>query len=149
MRSPKATKTNFYLLLLICFAQGVWILAHYKFSPTLSRVIQKYPIGEQGVLYVVISDAGGATVPFTYRYYLHARVDKEQDELETLRQDGKAFLVTRDADAGVAVEGSRIKISVRNNVYSFNNPTMLRLGERYIPVNVWLDAQPEGIPLKQ
>lgn len=145
MQSAKAIKASLYLLLLMCVVQGIWIAAHYKFSPTLSRVVQKYPVGEQGMLYVVISDVGGATVPFSYRYYLHARMDSGQDELETLRRDAKAFLVTRDGDAGVAVVGNRIKISVRDSVYSFNNPTALRLGERYIPVSVWLDAHPEDI----
>ncbi|MDB5984476.1 MAG: hypothetical protein JWQ69_5491 [Pseudomonas sp.] len=147
MLSAKATKASLYLLLLICVVQGIWIAAHYNFSPTLSSVVQKYPVGEQGMLYVVVSDVGGATVPFTYRYYLHARMDSGQDELQTLRRDAKAFLVTRDGDAGVRVEGNRIKISVRDRIYSFNNPTALRLGERYIPVSVWLDAQPEDVQL--
>jgi hypothetical protein len=147
MQSAKATKASLYLLLLMCVVEGVWIAAHYNFSPTLSSVVQKYPVGEQGMLYVVVSDVGGATVPFTFRYYLHARMDNGQDELQTLRRDAKAFLVTRDADAEVRVEGSRIKISVRDRVYSFNNPTALRLGERYMPVSVWLDAHPEDVRL--
>ncbi|MDB6144822.1 MAG: hypothetical protein JWP80_3866 [Pseudomonas sp.] len=149
MRDAKATKAGLFLLLLICLVQGGWIAAHYNLSPTLSKVIQKYPVGEQGMLYVVVSDAGGATVPFTYRYYLHLRVDREQDELEILGRDGKAFLVTRDGDAKVDVEGNRIKISVRNSVYNFSTPTALLLGERYIPVNVWLDAQVDDVRFTQ
>lgn len=146
MQNAKGTKALICLLLLLCFAEALWILVPRFLSPALSRIIQTYPVGEDGVLSVVISDAGGAPVPFTYRYYLHARIEGEQQTLEALREGVHAFLVTRDGDAKVEVDGDRIRISVRKSVYSFSSPAVLQLGERYIPISIWLDAQPEGVP---
>lgn len=89
------------------------------------------------MVYVVITDAGGASVPFTYRYYLHDRMDDEQVLLQELARDS-AFLVTRDGNAHVVVEGRRVKVMVRNSVYSFNSIAMSKEGE---PVDIWLDAR--------
>lgn len=142
MRNPWATEKTLGVLLLICLAQALWIVLHLSPSATLSRVAATYPVGEQGMLYVVISDAGGATVPFTYRYYVYRRMDDEQQALNALRKEGEAFLVTRDADAQVHVQGTEIRIAVKDTVYSFRNATLFHHSGGYTPVNVWLNAQP-------
>lgn len=101
-----------------------------------------YPIGDNGMLYAVVSDAGGATVPFTYRYYVYERIDDRLKALEALRANGKAFLVTRDESARVDVQGTVVKIAVSKDVYSFTSSTLFRHGDGYTPVSVWLSAQP-------
>lgn len=95
------------------------------------------------MVYAVLSDAGGATVPATYRYYMHERMDNPLEALESLRDEGAAFLVTRDAKARVEVQGNVVKIAVKKAVYSFNTPTLFRHEGGYTTVDIWLQAQPD------
>ncbi|MEG5265628.1 hypothetical protein TRP66_15115 [Pseudomonas sp. JDS28PS106] len=95
------------------------------------------------MLYAVLSDSGGATVPMTYRYYVHRRMDNPSEALESLRNEGAAFLVTRDASARVEVQGNVVKIAVKKAVFSFNTPTLFQHQDGYTTVDVWLQAQPD------
>ncbi|WNW11208.1 hypothetical protein RRX38_08595 [Pseudomonas sp. DTU_2021_1001937_2_SI_NGA_ILE_001] len=94
------------------------------------------------MLYVVLSDAGGATVPYTWRYYVHSRIDDSAKVLDVLRDEAEAFLVTRDGKAQVEVQGTTVKITLNGAVYSFRNQTLFRHAGGYTPVNIWLAASP-------
>ncbi|MES2870316.1 MAG: hypothetical protein V4749_12160 [Pseudomonadota bacterium] len=128
-------------LLLVCGLQAVWIYFDRPSAPVLSQVIARYPMGTQGMVYGVLSDAGGATVPFTYHYFLAAPMDDDQVVLDTLRKQGHSFLVTRDANARVVVLGYNVNVKVTGTVNSFHSSTLLRMADGYVPVTVSLDAQ--------
>lgn len=128
-------------LLLLCVLQGGWILLNYKFTADLSEIIQRYPVGDKAMVYVVVSDSGGATVPFTYHYFVHRRIEEDSLALESLRNNATAFLVTRDHDAQTSVFGNQVKIAVKRQVFHFHNPAMVSLDDDYLAVDVWLDAQ--------
>jgi hypothetical protein len=131
----------FRCLILICLAQAFWILIHYKFTAELSEIIQRYPVGDRGTLYVVLSNSGGATVPFTYHYFIHRSIDDNGSALESLREEGRAFLITRDHDAKTTVVNQRVEVVVREKILDFSSPAFFRVDGDYVAVDVWLDAQ--------
>ena len=141
MQTRAPGKWVFRFLLLLCVLQGGWILLSYKFTADLSEVIQRYPVGDKAMVYVVVSDSGGATVPFTYHYFVHRPIEDDILALESLRNNATAFLVTRDHDAQTSVFGNQVKIAVKRQVFHFHNPAMVRLDDDYLAVDVWLDAQ--------
>ncbi len=95
------------------------------------------------MVYAVLTDAGGATSPFIYRYFLHQRLDDDQLALKAMARDGKAFLVTRDAHANVSVAEGRVNVSVKEQVYRFHSPAALVADGQDTLVDVWLDARIE------
>lgn len=144
MRSRSATKIFTIVLSILCIVQGGWIAGHYPFAPELSRVVQKYALEGGGVVYVIESNSGGATVPLTYRYYLNAALDGDEVILNTLGESDNAFLVTRDANAKVLVEPKRLIISVTDSVYQFTTPISWNAEGQSSFVDVWLDARPDS-----
>jgi hypothetical protein len=134
-------KTLLGIVLAGCIVSGMWMMRTP--APVLTKVLATYPVEDQGMLYTVLSDGGGATVPATYRYYLYRRMDDLSAVLESLRDDGSAFLVTRDHDAQVEVQGRVVKISVKKAVYSFHTPTLFRHEGGYTVVDIWLQVRPE------
>ncbi|WP_074752610.1 hypothetical protein [Pseudomonas abietaniphila] len=141
MQTRAPGKWVFRFLLLLCVLQGGWILLSYKFTADLSEIIRRYPVGDKAMVYVVVSDSGGATVPFTYHYFVHRAIEDDSLALESLRDNATAFLITRDHDAQTSVFGNQIKIAVKRQVFHFHNPAMVRLDDDYLAVDVWLDAQ--------
>jgi len=121
--------------------QAFWILLSYKFTAELSEIIQRYPVGDKAMVYVVLSDSGGATVPYTYHYFVHRPIEDDNLALASLRENATAFLVTRDHDAQTSVFGNQVKIAVKRQVFHFHNPATVRLDDQYLAVDVWLDAQ--------
>jgi hypothetical protein len=141
MQNRAPNKVVFRCLILICLAQAFWILIHYRFTAELSEIIQRYPVGDKGMVYVVVSNSGGATVPFTYHYFIHRSIDDNELALESLRDEGRAFLVTRDHDAKTTVVNQRVEGEVRRKVLDFSSPAFFRVDGEYVSVDVWLDAQ--------
>lgn len=134
-------KTVIRCLILLCVILGGLLFLNQKRTPVLSEIIGRYPLGDAGMVYVVQSDAGGATVPYTYHYFVHQRIDDNELALESLRANGNSFLVTRDYDAKVSVNEGRVKVSTRKTVYSFHTPAGLRVDGDYKTFDIWLDAQ--------
>lgn len=141
MQTRAPGKWVFRCLIMLCVVQAVWILLCYKFTAELSEIIQRYPVGDKAMVYVVVSDSGGATVPFTYHYFVHRSIEDNRSALASLRDNATAFLVTRDHDAQVSVFGNQVKIAVKRQVFHFHNPAIVRIDDDYRAVDVWLDAQ--------
>jgi hypothetical protein len=141
MQTPGLGKWACRGLLLLCVSQAIWILLSYKYKAELSEIIQRYPVGDKAMVYVVLSDSGGATVPFTYHYFVHRSIDDDSLALASLRDNATAFLVTRDHDAQTSVFGNQIKIAVKKQVFHFHNPATVRFDDEYLTVDIWLDAQ--------
>lgn len=141
-----ATRTALICLLLICLAQSLWILLKQTPRPELSRIESSQPLEGGGMLYVVASEGGDATVPLVWRYYVHERMDDPQQALAQLRKEGEAFLVTRDGQGRIEVKGSTIRVAVTGTVYSFRSSALYRHAGGYTPVTIWLSAQPAEPP---
>lgn len=138
-----SAKLTAWLLATLCVVLLGWILLNRQPSPVLSEIVGRYPIGNAGMVYAVLTDAGGATSSFVYRYFLYQRMDDDQLALKAMARDGKAFLVTRDPLARVAVVEGRVKVSVGKQVYRFHSPAALTVDGQDMLVDVWLDARIE------
>ncbi|WP_296187697.1 hypothetical protein [Pseudomonas sp. UBA1879] len=138
-----SAKSTAWFLAALCIVLLGWMLLNRQPSPVLSKIVARYPIGENGMVYAVLTDAGGATSPFIYRYFLHQRLDDDQLALKAMARDGKAFLVTRDAHANVSVAEGRVNVSVKEQVYRFHSPAALVADGQDTLVDVWLDARIE------
>ncbi|MCU1735701.1 MULTISPECIES: hypothetical protein [unclassified Pseudomonas] len=138
MRNPLVTKSLLAGLLLVVFAQGAWILMPAS-RPELSQVVSATPIGESSAVYEVLSNAGGATVPLTYLYFIAPRNEDERQTLKALEQLSP-FLVTKQSGAVTSVEGLRVVARTHDQVYSYVSTAVLREAGEVKAVDIELTA---------
>ena len=69
-------------------------------------------------LYVTGETRGGATVAYSYRYYLAGKI---QSDISANLAKQLPFLVATGSSAAVSVEGDTISIKYSGRVYSFSN----------------------------
>lgn len=63
-------------------------MAHVFRNPVLTDVVLKLPLGENGFIYGVKDDRGGATVPFSYRYYVYRELTSNEQIASELKTAG-------------------------------------------------------------
>ena len=116
-------------------------------TPVLTDVVLKLPLGEHGFIYGVKDDRGGATVPFSYRYYVYRELPSDEQIASELRTAGP-FLVTRDPAIKVNVQGSVINVSTNQEVYEYHSSTLFRHtnSTHYTPVTINLCNHSSGLP---
>nr|WP_225780249.1 hypothetical protein [Pseudomonas sp. Marseille-Q3773] len=125
-------------MLLLTLGQAIWIFSADS-RPALTRIVSVTPIGKQSAIYEVLSDAGGATVPLTYLYFVAEKKQRDDQVLQGLERL-TPFLVTRQSGAVQHVEGLRIAARTEEQVYSYSSTTVLKEGEMVLPVTIELTA---------
>ncbi|MDB5983481.1 MAG: fumarylacetoacetate hydrolase [Pseudomonas sp.] len=71
MQDIMLTKRLFiYVLLASSLLLNGWTWFNSPNSPQLDKIVLRYPVENLGVVYGVSTNGGGATVGFSYRYYL-------------------------------------------------------------------------------
>ncbi|AYG43328.1 hypothetical protein DV532_02980 [Pseudomonas sp. Leaf58] len=137
---PSHTVTRWLIagLLLLTFGQTLWIVSADS-TPALTKIVSVTPIGKQSAIYEVLSDAGGATVPLTYLYFV---AEKKQHDDQTLQSLGRLtpFLVTRQSGAVKHVEGLTIAARTEEQVYSYSSTAVLKEDGAVLPVTIELTA---------
>ncbi|MGE8323182.1 MAG: hypothetical protein ACN6OX_08870 [Pseudomonas sp.] len=103
----------------------------------MTKIVSVTPIGKQSAIYEVLSDAGGATVPLTYLYFV---AEKKQHDDQTLQSLGRLtpFLVTRQSGAVKHVEGLTIAARTEEQVYSYSSTAVLKEDGAVLPVTIEL-----------
>ncbi|WP_246237890.1 hypothetical protein [Pseudomonas akapageensis] len=139
MRNPSATKWLLALLTVATLGQAAWISFSGESPPQLSKVVNKTPIGQNGFVYEVQSDSGGATVPFVYFYYVLERQASDEGALSALREKSP-FLATRQSGAIVSVSGNRIRAHTQDTVYSFSSLAVYGKKDQTAVVIIDLDS---------
>jgi len=142
-KSLYSTVTTILLAVCLAYIGGDWLLAPGR--PQLTEVVLRVPISNDASIYGVKDDRGGATVPFSYRYYVYRNLAADSEILSAL-EDAGPFLVTRDASAKVNVQGRSITVSVSGTVSDYHSNTVYRHanGSDYTAVSVFLNSRPEG-----
>nr|WP_314876479.1 hypothetical protein [uncultured Pseudomonas sp.] len=137
---PNQTVTKWLILglTLLAMAQALWIFLPAS-TPELTSVNSVTPIGKHSAVYEVLSDSGGATVSKLYLYFIAVQQPDQQQLLETLKSS-TPFLVTKQAGAISAVDGSRIFARTRTQVYSYSSTAVLRENNSVSTVTVELNA---------
>lgn len=142
-KSVYSVVTTILLALCLVYIVGEWLLSPGR--PQLTEVVLRQPLGGDGAVYGVKDDRGGATVPFSYRYYVYRNLEDDSEILAALR-DASPFLVTSDAAAKIGVQGTAITVSVAGEVSDYHSSTLYRHanGSDYTVVSVFLNSRPEG-----
>ncbi|TFY93646.1 hypothetical protein DYL61_12795 [Pseudomonas nabeulensis] len=148
MPGSDTTKKSLYsivttILLTLCLAYigGTWLLS--PGHAQLSEVVLRVPISSGASIYGIKDDRGGATVPFSYRYYVYRNIDADNEILAAL-ENTNPFLVTRDPSAKVDVSEQGITVAVTGDVSAYHSKTLYRHanGSDYTAVSVFLNSRP-------
>ncbi|MEH6416806.1 hypothetical protein [Pseudomonas putida] len=105
----------------------------------LTKIVSETPIGKQSAIYEVLSDAGGATVPLIYLYFVAEKQQHDDLVLKGLERL-TPFLVTRQSGAVLHVEGLKITARTEEQVYSYSSTTLLEEGGAVLPITIELTA---------
>ncbi|KAE9658909.1 hypothetical protein IFR35_04935 [Pseudomonas fluorescens] len=140
-RSLYSVVTTILLLLCLVYIGGSWLLSAGR--PQLTEVVLRAPLNADASIYGVKDDRGGATVPFSYRYYVYRTLASDREVLSALKE-ATPFLITRDASAKVVTQGSEIIVSVTGEVSDYHSSTLYRHadGRDFTPVSVFLNSRP-------
>lgn len=135
--------TTTMLALCLVYIGGDWLLSPGR--PQLTEVVLRVPISSNASIYGVKDDRGGATVAFSYRYYVYRTLGDDSEILSAL-EDASPFLITHDASVKVDSQGRAITVSVAGDVSDYHSRTLYRHanGSDYTVVDVFLNSQPEG-----
>lgn len=140
LNMPSHTATRWLIggLFVLTLGQALWILSTDS-TPALTKIVSVMPIGKKSAVYEVLSDAGGATVPLTYLYFVAEKTQPDDQALQSLRRL-TPFLVTRQSGAVKYVEGLRIAARTEEQVYSYSSNSVLREDGAVLPVTIELTA---------
>lgn len=154
MPNSGITKSSLYsivttILLTLClvYIAGGWLFSQDR--PQLTEVVLRAPLNADASIYGVKDDRGGATVPFSYRYYVF-RTLADDDEILSALEGASPFLIARDASARVDVQGGTIIVSVAGEVSDYHSNTLYRHanGSDYTALSVFLTSGPEDLSLR-
>lgn len=132
MQFPKATKRlmpvlcNCLLIICLIYIGGSWIMS--PGTPVLDEVVLKHSLGNGTSIYGARDGQGGATVGYSYRYYVHKDLATDQEILTAL-VSAYPFLKTKEPDVQVSKEGATLHLVIQGAVYEYHSYTLEGLGK--------------------
>ncbi|AXM96760.1 hypothetical protein GCM10011247_21560 [Pseudomonas plecoglossicida] len=141
MQRHSATRWLIAGLFLLAFAQAIWIFTGDS-KPVLSKVVSVTPLGKHSAVYEVLSDAGNATVPLIYLYFVAEQAGRGDQVLPSLERL-TPFLVTRQSGAVEHVAGMKVTTRTQEQVYSYSSTAILKEDGVVVPVRIELTATQE------
>lgn len=107
-------------LLVVCLGYlGVgWLMS--PGTPELDEVVLKHSLSNGNSLYGVRDSQGGATVGFSYRYYVHKDLDNDHEILTSL-VSAHPFLKTKEPNVQVTQNDGVLHVIVRGEVYEYRS----------------------------
>lgn len=131
MQFRKATKClipflrNCLLVVCLIYIGGTWFLS--SGTPDLDEVVLKHSLGNGTSIYGARDGQGGATVGFSYRYYVHEDLGSDQEILAAL-VSAHPFLKTKEPDVQVSDEGGALHLIIQGEVYEYHSYALEGLG---------------------
>jgi hypothetical protein len=121
-------------LLVVCLAHlGMgWLMS--PGTPELDEVVLKYSLGNGSSIYGARDGQGGATVGFSYRYYVHTDLENDQEILTTLTS-AHPFLRTKEPTVQVSEQNGMLRLDVRGRVYEYSSYVLE--GPESVEVVMW------------
>ncbi|MEO8493200.1 hypothetical protein [Pseudomonas sp.] len=116
---------NCLLVVCLIYIGGSWIMS--SGTPDLDEVVLKHSLGNGTSIYGARDSQGGATVGFSYRYYVHENLGSDQEILAAL-VSAHPFLKTKEPDVHVAVEGGVLHLAIHGRVYEYSSYALEGLG---------------------
>ena len=140
MQNRKGYRWLCGILLIICLGQFLYIYVSSKKTLEPTRVISTTSVGDNGAIYEVLFDSGGATTPFVYRYYLMRRQNSMDEVLEEVKV-GNPFLVTKSTAAVRDVLRGRVKLKVMDTIYDYHNVSFYKVDGEIKIIKFDLDSK--------
>jgi hypothetical protein len=96
---------------------------------------------DDAFIYGVSTNGGGATVGFSYRYYLSKGLATDEEILSMLA-DEQPFLITKDPEVNVETRGAELDIRVTGRINQFHSQALIRQigSDSYAVVNINLTS---------
>ena len=116
---------NCLLVVCLVYIAGSWILS--SGAPDLDEVVLKYSLGNGSSIYGARDGQGGATVGFSYRYYVHRNLSNDQEILTTL-VSAHPFLKTKEPNVQVSEHEGMLRLDIQGQVYEYNSYALEGLG---------------------
>jgi hypothetical protein len=144
MHNPKAimpTKRLLTYSLLACsLLFNAWTWFSSPHPPQLDKIVLRYPVTDQDVVYGVSTNGGGATVGFSYRYYL-GKVGSSDEKILSSLVDKSPFLITKDPHVNFQSRGTELDAQVTGRIDRFHSQALIRHGsDDYSVVNINLTS---------
>lgn len=131
MRFHKATEglipilRNCLLVGCLIYIAGSWLIS--PGTPDLDAVVLKHSLGNGSSIYGARDGQGGATVGFSYRYYVHKNLSNDQEILTTL-VSAHPFLKTKEPNVQVSEHEGVLRLDIQGRVYEYNSYALEGLG---------------------
>jgi len=131
MRFHKATEglipilRNCLLVGCLIYIAGSWLLS--PGTPDLDEVVLKHSLGNGSSIYGARDGQGGATVGFSYRYYVHRNLSNDREILTTL-VSAHPFLKTKEPNVQVSEHEGVLTLDIQGRVYEYNSYALEGLG---------------------
>lgn len=116
---------NCLLVACLIYIGGNWIMS--SGTPDLDEVVLKHSLGNGSSIYGARDGQGGATVGFSYRYYVHKDLGSDREILTAL-VSAHPFLKTKAPDVQVTRQAGLIRLTVRGEVYEYRSYPLEGLG---------------------
>ena len=136
-----AKRLCLYCLLVSSLGYNGWTWLTTQNLPKLDKVFLKYPLPDDAFVYGVSTNGGGATVGFSYRYYLSKGLTTDEEILSMLA-DEQPFLITKDPEVNVETRGAELDIRVTGRINQFHSQALMRQvgSDSYAVVNINLTS---------
>lgn len=116
---------NCLLVACLIYIGGNWIMS--SGTPDLDEVVLKHSLGNGSSIYGARDGQGGATVGFSYRYYVYKDLGSDREILTALIS-AHPFLKTKEPDVQVTRVDGVIHLIVRGEVYEYRSYPLEGLG---------------------
>lgn len=116
---------NCLLAVCLIYIGGGWLMS--SGAPALDEVVLKYSLGNGNSIYGARDGQGGATVGFSYRYYVHKDLGTDQEILTTL-VSAHPFLKTQEPTVQVSEQDGELRLDVQGRVYEYKSYALEGLG---------------------
>lgn len=116
---------NCLLVACLIYIGGNWIMS--SGTPDLDEVVLKHSLGNGSSIYGARDGQGGATVGFSYRYYVHKDLGSDREILTAL-VSANPFLKTKEPDVQVTRQAGLIRLTVHGEVYEYRSYPLEGLG---------------------
>jgi len=116
---------NCLLVACLMYIGGHWIMS--SGTPDLDEVVLKHSLGNGNSIYGARDGQGGATVGFSYRYYVYKDLGSDREILTAL-MSAHPFLKTKKPDVQVTRVDGVIHLIVRGEVYEYRSYPLEGLG---------------------
>ncbi|KWU51660.1 hypothetical protein ACQ9Y2_25875 [Pseudomonas palleroniana] len=122
---PAQGLLNGLLVMCLGYLAISWLMS--PGTPQLDEVVLKYSLGNGTSIYGARDGQGGATVGFSYRYYVHKDLGNDQELLKTL-VSAHPFLKTQEPTVQVSGHEGVLRLDVRGRVYEYSSYVLESLG---------------------